>query len=413
MSVMAGTGEGIVDGGRAPFAIAPGVTITELDLAPAGRFLLTTPRGRFMVSRPAVDLIRRLDGRASVADVATSPREAEALAHFLDEHVLPTGVFAGDGHEAARPAPSPRGSYLHSGRVLVGAATLRRGTDVFRHLFHPRVAAALLVLSAAVQAWFWSRNLGLRLEDLSAVSYALGGLLLALTFPFHELGHGAACRHFGCEHGAMGFAMYLMFPCLYTDVTDAWRLPRWSRVVVDLGGIYFQVLAAGVFAALALATGQAAWAAALVLTTWSVVGSLRPYLRSDGYWVLLDVLGIAAPYERVKEYVVYRLRPARRGPVAPLLSQMAPALRFFALAYVAAATAAAAWVVGLLAWKTATVVVPGYPAVIAALAAGPVGTPGWWGHAVRGVGQTVLIAALGTALWSGAGAGARWVRRTA
>jgi putative peptide zinc metalloprotease protein len=412
MTAMAATGHEDADGGRRVFAITPGVTITELDVAPAGRFLLHTPRGRFMVSAPAVSLIRRLDAGAALDEVARSPREAEALGRFLQEQVLPTGVFGG-AEDTTAATPTPRGTYLHSGREILGAAALRPWTGALRHLFHPPLAAVLLALSAAAQAWFWSGHLGLRLEDLSAGSYALGIVVLLLTFPLHELGHGAACRHFGCEHGGMGFAMYLVFPCLYTDVSDAWRLPRWSRVAVDLGGVYFQVLGAGLLAALGLATGHPAWVAALVLTSWSILCSLRPYLRSDGYWVLVDVLGVPAPHERVKEYLGYLLRPARLRGAAPLLARLAPGLRRFAVAYVLVATAVAAWVVAALSWKTLTVVLPGYPAVVARLSAGPAGTAAWYGDALLGLGQTVLIGSLSLALWSAARAGARWARREA
>src|SRR6266545_2335921 len=194
------------------FAIAPGVTITEFDAALSGRYLLRTPKGSFMLSRSSVELIRSLEGKASLEHIARSPAEAQALEKFLDEHVIPTGVFGRpDDRPRAKQPGRPQVAYVYAVRELVSAQTLRHGTEVFKHLFRPCPALLILTLSVLAQASFWWLNRGLRLEHISVEEYAVGAFLFLLTLPFHELGHGSACRHFRCEHGAMGFAMYLVF----------------------------------------------------------------------------------------------------------------------------------------------------------------------------------------------------------
>jgi putative peptide zinc metalloprotease protein len=394
------------------FAIAPDVTITEFDVAPSGRYLLRTPRGRFMVSRRAVDLIRRLDSGASVDDIARTPDERASIGRFLEEHVLPTGVFdTGDDVAPAKEPGRPPVAYVHSARVLVPAAALARATEIFRHLFRRSIAVPLLLLSAVAEALFWHANWGLRLEHISAGDYTLAGIAILLTLPFHELGHGSACRYYDCRHGSMGFAMYLIFPCFYTDVSDAWRLRRGPRVVIDLAGIYFQILCCGLFAALGLRTGHHVWGAALLMSHWSIVNSLKPYLRSDGYWVLVDIVGVPSPYRRVKEYLAHRFSRGDESAATPLLLQIAPRLRRFTLAYIAVTTVLATWMVATVSWTTLTIVLPGYPAVVADLLRLPFGTLAWWSNAGIGVGQTVLIASLALALWSWGGAGAQQLRR--
>src|SRR5262245_32523102 len=208
------------------FAIASDVSITEFDVAPAGRYLLRTRRGRFMVSRHAVDLIHRLDRGASIDDLARSPDEAERLGRFVQDHILPTGVFEAAAAET-RPKElgRPPVAYVHSARELIAAPRLSRATAIFRHLFRRPVALPLIALAALAEIVFWRAHWGLRLDDISIGDYTLGGLAVLLSLPFHELGHGSACRHYDCRHGAMGFAMYLIFPCFYTDVSEAWRLP--------------------------------------------------------------------------------------------------------------------------------------------------------------------------------------------
>ncbi len=397
------------------FAIAPGVTITEFDAALSGRYLLRTPKGSFMLSRSSVELIRSLEGKASLEHIARSPAEEQALEKFLDEHVIPTGVFGRpDDRPRAKQPGRPQVAYVYAVRELVSAQTLRHGTEVFKHLFRPCPALLILTLSVLAQASFWWLNRGLRLEHISVEEYAVGAFLFLLTLPFHELGHGSACRHFRCEHGAMGFAMYLVFPCFFTDVSEAWRLRRWARVVIDLGGIYFQILSAGLLSLLALWTSHQAWAAAVVMINWSIVHSLKPYLRGDGYWVLMDVVGIPAPYQRAKEYLRYLIARIRgRRADTPLMVQISRRLRWFTLGYVLVTTALAAWVVAAVTWKTVAVVLPAYPSVLMRFVALPLASPSWWRNALLAGGQTVLIAGLGIALWSWCGAGLRSMRRAA
>ena len=40
----------------------------------------------------------------------------------------------------------------------------------------------------------------------------------------HELGHALVAKHYGLRVSSMGVALLVLFPVLYTDNTDAWRL---------------------------------------------------------------------------------------------------------------------------------------------------------------------------------------------
>ena len=65
-------------------------------------------------------------------------------------------------------------------------------------------------------------------------------MLAVASAGFHELGHAAACRYGGATPGGMGMGIYIVWPAFYTDVTDAYRLPRRDRLRVDLGGLLLQ-----------------------------------------------------------------------------------------------------------------------------------------------------------------------------
>jgi putative peptide zinc metalloprotease protein len=114
---------------------------------------------------------------------------------------------------------------------------------------------------------------------------ALGGLI-------HEIGHLTACARNGAEHGGVGVGLYLVFPAFYADVTSAWKLSRWARVSVDLGGLYFQSMFLTVVGLFAVFTKSMAFYQINFFTLVLMLFTLNPALRFDGYWLLVDLSGV-------------------------------------------------------------------------------------------------------------------------
>jgi putative peptide zinc metalloprotease protein len=120
----------------------------------------------------------------------------------------------------------------------------------------------------------------------------------AVAKVLHEFGHALACKHFGGECHEMGIMLLLFVPCMYCNVTDSWMLAgRWRRIAVSAGGmiVEFQLAALGVFVwwfshlgiihAIALNT-------MIVCTVGTLFFNGNPLLRYDGYFILVDFLGI-------------------------------------------------------------------------------------------------------------------------
>jgi putative peptide zinc metalloprotease protein len=117
-------------------------------------------------------------------------------------------------------------------------------------------------------------------------------LIYLLALAAHELGHAVACSRYGVKPGGIGFAVYLVFPALYCDVTRAWLLPRRQRVVVDVSGIVFEIGAGAVLATIGGALHQPVFTLASFLILSNLVWALNPFGRFDMYWTLADALGI-------------------------------------------------------------------------------------------------------------------------
>ncbi len=117
---------------------------------------------------------------------------------------------------------------------------------------------------------------------------------LIMTKIIHELGHGLAAKKYGCRVPTMGVAFLVMFPVLYTDTTDAWRLPsRQQRLVIGAAGMMAELTVACVatFLWIFIPEGTVRSAVFMLATvTWitSLAVNLNPFMRFDGYYLLSD-----------------------------------------------------------------------------------------------------------------------------
>src|SRR5207237_8648715 len=136
----------------------------------------------------------------------------------------------------------------------------------------------------------------------SGLMLAVLGMVVA-SAAFHELGHAAALTYGGGKVSGMGAGLYIVYPAFYTDVTDNYRLPRWSRVRTDLGGFYFNLLFGLALTALYAVTRQEVLLLAVVLINFEIIHQLLPFLRLDGYWTLADITGVPDFFSQMMAFV--------------------------------------------------------------------------------------------------------------
>ena len=144
-----------------------------------------------------------------------------------------------------------------------------------------------------------------------AATYAVA---LALIKSAHEFGHAFTALRFGCRVPSMGICFLVMFPVLYTDVTDAWRLrDRRERLYIGGAGVAVELmiaclatflwpfLAEGVFKSLAFSLATVGWVLSLAI-------NLNPLMRFDGYYLFADALGVDNLQSRAFQFGQWRLR---------------------------------------------------------------------------------------------------------
>ncbi|MAI78116.1 MAG: hypothetical protein CL917_04180 [Deltaproteobacteria bacterium] len=162
------------------------------------------------------------------------------------------------------------------------------------------LACLLLSFAALVLVCFNFSDLVQRLPNmnvfLSAENLIWLSVALALTKVLHELGHALACKHFGCECNEIGLMLLVFTPCLYCNVSDAWKLQNhWQRVAITAAGIYVELVLASFCTFLWYFT-QPGFINSISLNVMIVcsVGTIflngNPLMRYDGYYILSDLL---------------------------------------------------------------------------------------------------------------------------
>ena len=289
-----------VDTGEiAPSFLLLGKHGSQLRISAAAHRLLSLAAERASVEGIAAELS---DGRAQPLSAAAVERKLGELLHTLRE-----------AERRAARSQMPRGFWL---RVqLASSATVQR---LCRHLtwtFHP-VAAALLGAAIALAAIGLHADGGRSAGDAGAFWPSYGLFFISLVV--HELGHAAACLRYGARPSQIGFTVYLMFPALYSDVSSAWRLRRWQRVIVDMGGAYLQFAVGALYVAAYLAGAGEVFRTAFLMILYTNVFSLNPIFKFDGYWLVADALGVTNLARQPGRIARRALDRLLRRPVRPL-----------------------------------------------------------------------------------------------
>ncbi|UXY15307.1 HlyD family efflux transporter periplasmic adaptor subunit [Chitiniphilus purpureus] len=167
------------------------------------------------------------------------------------------------------------------------------------------------------------------------------GIGIALSFAkvLHEFGHALTAYRCGCRVPTMGVAFLVMWPVLYTDTNEAWKLRRrGERLRIGAAGMLSE-LALAALATLAwsfLPDGPLRSAAFLLATsTWLLTLAINasPFMRFDGYFLLSDWLEMPNLHERAFALARWRLREALFGLGEAPPESFTPGRQRFLLAF--------------------------------------------------------------------------------
>ena len=174
-------------------------------------------------------------------------------------------------------------------------------------IFTREAALAMLAIGLAgifLAARQWDVFVTTFVDQLTWSGLLCYSLALVFAKAVHEMGHALTATRQGVRVAHMGVAMVVLFPMLYTDTSESWKLsnPR-QRLAIASAGIIAELALAGVATlGWSLAPEGPVKSALFFLATISWVLTLAinasPFTRFDGYFILSDILDIPNLHER-------------------------------------------------------------------------------------------------------------------
>ncbi|MGH8866468.1 MAG: hypothetical protein ACRDYU_00545 [Actinomycetes bacterium] len=261
-------------------------------------------------------------GYDEVADAVAAhlgrPVSADNIAHLVENRLVPSGLIAGTWR---LDGGLPRTNLLLGLRLrgtLLPASVVERVARGLAGLHVLPIVFVVLACWALVDLWLFVSygaisSLTAVLQQPALLLPVAGLSLLSLVV--HEFGHASACRYGGARPGRIGYGIYLVWPALYTDVTDVYRIGRAGRLRTDLGGVYFNVVFILVMAGCYALTGHPLFLAVIYLCHFEILQQLLPIVRLDGYFILGDLAGVPDLFGKVRP-ILTSLLPRRDVPAS-------------------------------------------------------------------------------------------------
>lgn len=324
------------------YYLSAALSVTRTDNPnPQQAFCIFVGKRAFHGSERIAQLLQIVERESSLSGITASLTALNPAQQFseadvrqvLEQQLLASGLISTTPEQKTEEAT--KHTYLFLSRTLLSANLVDRISRPFALLFAPAVALVLLTAGIILLGLWFAQLLHLQISfgsvlqgfamrmDEAVLFYAL----LFACFLLHEIGHAAASQRFGSKPAEIGVGLYLIFPVLFCNVTEAWRLPRMARVVVNLGGVYFQLLATAALVPFQLASENGLLSLLIAANLMSILINLNPFFRFDGYWIYSDFFHLPNLRERSRELILATLsRVLQPAPQAPAASTRALSL---------------------------------------------------------------------------------------
>jgi putative peptide zinc metalloprotease protein len=293
-------------GGRRHVVVKDPLALTYAYLTEEEHFVLELLNGQISVAQ----IINRFGRRYAPQQLSWTV--LQSFLTQLHRSGLVLGLAPGQGEQLHKRREAKRQGLLGLAEKLlsirwrgIDAEWLLTKLDPIGRLLFSKIGLALWIMlvgwAAGLAILHWPEIVR-RMPD--AAAWLAGGnlwwLMLAtiVVKTLHELGHALAARRMGCQAREIGFQLFFLLPCLYTNVSDVWLVPgKWRRIAVSAAGIYVELVLAAV-ATLIWWQAEPGVISSLCLNVMLVasLGTLvlngNPLMRYDGYYILSDLVEV-------------------------------------------------------------------------------------------------------------------------
>jgi len=251
---------------------------------------------RLRVNAQTHYLLQLIDGEKTISELTTLVNNhfnqnisKQEIDRFIKNTLEPSGILK-TSREIIKKERAP---YLNLRMTLIPHSIVSKITRYFQFLFFDQLWYVIGTLLVALGVMYASTISFHDISHFITPAYILSYFPLALgSCIAHELGHASACEKFGMRAGSIGFGFYIFIPVFYADVSNAWSLSSRKRVIIDIAGMYFQLLISCILVIIYSISANEWMLYASLVNIISFLPNLNPFVRYDGYWILSDVLGM-------------------------------------------------------------------------------------------------------------------------
>ena len=148
---------------------------------------------------------------------------------------------------------------------------------------------------------------GFSISYSTFIDYLAAIITVIILIPLHEGAHAYAVKHFGYDVHNAGVMIYLGSLAFFVDTQDIWLAEKKNRVAVSWAGPFANIILGGLLAIWisffpAFKYNYLIYRAALINLVVAMI-NLNPLLELDGYYILIDLLGIPSLRQRSFDFL--------------------------------------------------------------------------------------------------------------
>lgn len=213
--------------------------------------------------------------------------EKEELRKFVSDILYGKALIEGTEYKG-----SNKNKMLWFKLPLIDSTKLSFLFNILKYLFNKKImilSVVIFILNLIVSTII-SLNSGIFLKSTSSIKIIV---IVYISLILHELGHATAAKKCGIDAGKIGIGLYFISPVMFVDITNAWRVDHKKRVLIDIGGVYFQAITTIFLSMLALITSNKIYYLCNVSISVMILYNMMPFLKLDGYWIFCDYFKIS------------------------------------------------------------------------------------------------------------------------
>jgi putative peptide zinc metalloprotease protein len=214
---------------------------------------------------------------------------------LLHDTLVPKGILLSENNGYLKPTlVKGKPSYMQMQLRVFNKNTVNSISNPLQFFFNSKFISIMLFMAIIIQLifYFYYLKLDSSVFVLTSSEQIMTIGLVGFGLLCHEFGHAVAAYKSGCRKVEIGVGWYVIFFVFYAELSESWRLKRKERLLIDCGGIYFQLIFTALLIAIVFKNDSPIILNAILMLNISFLWNLNPFFRMDGYWIVSDLLSV-------------------------------------------------------------------------------------------------------------------------